>query len=203
MQGSEGVSRAVVRRMRAAMPDKLTELRTRYGATVAKLPDFVSIEADELDIMSLEEFPAMFVVPVNTSGRQDNRQTEATGTYDEYSFTYNLQIYVYARGDDYKSTSLRVKRYTLAAREVLLQQKVLLHEGGDSLTVEPRTISENYSAMGRSPEGNKFIAGAYIDVQIVAEERLQSVLEDVEAEVETDVVVVPHYAGLPVWNDGV
>ncbi|ALY09342.1 hypothetical protein FDH48_gp12 [Arthrobacter phage Jawnski] len=185
------------------MPDKLAELRTRYGASVAKLPNFVAIESDELDIMSLEEFPAMFVVPVNTSGRQDNRQTEATGTYDEYSFTYNLQIYVYARGDDYKSTSLRVKRYTLAAREVLLQQKVLLHEGGDSLTVEPRTISENYSAMGRSPEGNKFIAGAYIDVQIVGEERLQSVLEDVEAEVETDVVVVPHYSGLPVWNDGV
>ncbi|ALY09666.1 hypothetical protein SEA_JKERNS_13 [Arthrobacter phage JKerns] len=199
MLGSEAVTRALVRQLREMMPARLNMLRARYGATLTQLPDFALIEPDELDIMSLDEYPALFVVPVNTSGRQDNKQTDQSGTFDEYSFVYNVQVYIYARGDDYKSTSLRTKRYMLAARECLLARKSIL-EGVENLSIEPRTIQESYSAIGKVPDGNKFIGGGYIDVQIVSEERVESPLVDVEVEIEHETHVHMPKTPLPEWN---
>jgi hypothetical protein len=200
MLGSEGVSRALVRRLRDAMPDRLDDLRTRYEATESALPDIALIDADEPAPQSIEKFPAIFVVPVDTTGRQDNRQTATTGSYDEYSFTYNVQIFVYARGDSKKITSLRVKRYVLAVRECLLAGKQLL-SGVENLAVEPKTIREAYSQIGQLPEQKLFLGGSYIDVQIVSEERIVSTLAAYEVTIESDVKVVTDTGkGLPEWN---
>lgn len=200
MLGSEGVTRELVRRLRTAMPARLVELRERYETDSRGLPDLALIEADEIDIKSLEKFPAIFVVPVDTSGRLDNRQTETTGSYDEYSFTYNMQLFVYARGDDYKSTSLRVKRYTLAARECLLAGKQLL-SGAENLAIEPKTLRESYSQISKLGGASKFIGGAFIDVQVVSEERINSTLEAYVVELVPDVkVVTDTKSALPLWN---
>ncbi|ASR78043.1 hypothetical protein SEA_TIMINATOR_13 [Arthrobacter phage Timinator] len=200
MLGSEEVTRALVTQLREMMPARLNELRARYGATATQLPDFALIEADELDVMSIETFPALFVVPVNTSGRQDNRQTDSNGQYDEYSFAYNMQVYVYARGDSYKSTSLRTKRYMLAARECLLARKQIL-QGEQNLSIEPRTIQESYSAVGKVPNGNQFLSGGYIDVQVISEERIETLLTDVEVEIVVDEPqATTSKSPLPEWN---
>lgn len=200
MLGPEGVTRELVRRLRSAMPDRLVQLRTRYETTAAKLPDVELIEPDEVDILSLEKFPAIFVVPIDTTGRLDNRQTESTGAYDEYSFTYNMRIFVYARGVDYKSTSLLVKRYTLAARECLLAGKQLL-DGVENLTVEPKTLRESYSQISQLGDSSKFIGGSFIDAQIVSEERIESTLQAHTIEIVPDVhVVTDSGKGLPEWN---
>lgn len=200
MLGPEEVTRTVVRRLRTAMPDRLTMLRARYETTLAKLPDVALIEPDELDVLAINEFPAIFAVPLDTSGRLDNRQTEATGDYDEYSFTYNVRVFVYARGGDYKSTSLMTKRYTLAVRECLLAGKQLT-TGDENLTIEPKTLRESYSQVSQLPDSQKYISGSYLDVQVVSEERIYSTLEPVEAEIVSDVHVVAGVnKALPDWN---
>ncbi|QWY81919.1 hypothetical protein SEA_SICARIUS2_14 [Arthrobacter phage Sicarius2] len=200
MIGSEGVARALVRRLRDTLNPRLTELRIRYETTASALPDVALVDADEPDPISIEKFPAVFVVPVDTTGRQDNRQTAATGSYDEYSFTYNVQIYVYARGETKRSTSLRVKRYTLAVRECLLGGRQLL-SGIESLSVEPKTIRESYSQVGQLPEQKDFIGGAYIDVQIVSEERIESTIGAYEVTIAPTVgVTTDTTKGLPAWN---
>jgi hypothetical protein len=200
MLGPEEVTRTLVRRLRTAMPDRLTMLRARYDTTLAKLPDVAKIEPDELDVMTLEDFPAIFAVPLDTSGRLDNRQTETTGDYDEYSFTYNMRIFVYARSGDYKTTSLLTKRYTLAVRECLLAGKQLT-EGDENLTIEPKTLRESYSQVSQLPDSKKYLSGAYLDVQIVSEERIYSTIEPVEAEIISDVHVVAGVnKALPDWN---
>ncbi|UGL61898.1 hypothetical protein SEA_EASTWEST_14 [Arthrobacter phage EastWest] len=203
MIGSEGVTRAIVRRLRADLPARLAELRTRYQADVDQLPAVKLIEPDEFDVLSVDQYPAIFVVPVDTTGRLDNRQLEATGAFDEYSFTYNMQVYIYARGDDFKSTSLQTKRYTLAVREVLLAHKTLL-DGVENLAVEPRSLREAYSKLASVPDSSKFIGGAYIDVQIVSEERVSSLTQTgVEVTIEHDEAVTVKHEELPHWNQDV
>lgn len=175
MFGTEGITRGLFRRLRDDMPDRLALMRERYGASLAALPDPASLHPDEIDVLSIEKFPALMVYLPNTSGRLDNRQTDQDAGFDEYSMRYNAQIYIYVSAADHASTSLLIKRYTLAVRECLLTKKLLIPDTGDGDTaaIDPRTIREDYSSISMSPS-KKLIAASFVELQVVAHERLEA-----------------------------
>lgn len=177
MLGAEGISRALFRRVRDAMPARLAMLRQRYGATVHQLPDVATLEPDELDVASIEKFPLVFVYLPDTTGKLDSRQTDMESGYDEYSYRYNVQLYAYVVGDDYRATSLQMKRYVLALRELMLADKQIApeDEGGNYAEIDPSTVRESYSQVGQGGS-KKLIAGAFLEFQIVSHERIESIL---------------------------
>lgn len=181
MLGAEGISRALYRRVRDVLPGRLALLRTRYGATLHQLPDVGALEPDEVDVASIEKFPLVFVNLPDTTGKLDARQTDMESGHDEYSYRYNVQLYAYVVGDDYRSTSLQIKRYVLALREAVLVDKAIhpFDADGNYAEIDPATMRESYSQVGNGGS-SKMIAGAFLDFQIVSHERLESVLPDIE-----------------------
>ncbi|QIN94341.1 hypothetical protein SEA_ABBA_12 [Arthrobacter phage Abba] len=179
MLGAEGISRALFRRVRDSMPGRLAMLRARYGATIHQLPDLATLEPDEVDVASIEKFPLVFVFLPDTTGKLDSRQTDMTAGYDEYSYRYNVQLYAYVVGDDYKATSLQMKRYVLALRETMLADKQIIPEddAGDYAEIDPSTVRESYSQVGQGVS-KKLIAGAFLEFQIVSHERIVSIFPE-------------------------
>lgn len=176
MLGAEGISRALFRRVRDVLPGRLALMRAATGATLHQLPDPAQLEPDEVDVASIEKFPLVFCYVPDTTGKLDSRQTDMTADYDEYSYRYNVQIYAYVVGDDYRATSLQMKRYVLALRETMLVDKGIHPEddGGNYAEIDPATMRESYSTVGQAAS-KKLIAGAFLDFQIVSHERLDSI----------------------------
>ena len=172
MLGPEGVTRAVYTNATEQLPARVAELRARYGASVAELPDFVKVYPDEINALSIERFPALAVViPATVSTRSNSaRQTDIDAAYEEYSYRYNVQLYAYAMDSTTAATSRAIKRYTLAVREAFLASKVLPTPDTDRAEVDPGTIVESYSELDK--RDNKFIAASVVQFEVVTHERL-------------------------------
>jgi hypothetical protein len=172
MLGPEGVTRGMFMHALEQLPGRMAMLRARYGATLADLPDVAtdSFFADEISTLSIEKFPAVAFVTPGTTGELGNRQTDVDSTFEEYSYRYRVQVYVYAAGDTGPETSLAVKRLALAVRETYLTDKILPVGEEDSAEIDPRSIVESYSALDQND--SQYIAGAFVQFDVVTHERL-------------------------------
>lgn len=185
MLGTEGISRAVFRRVRDDLPGRLTILRQRLGIEVAALPVIQTVTPDEVDVLSIESYPAIFVVMPDTTGKIDNRQTDSAAEWDEYSYVYNVSLYVYVTGSTYKETSLRLKRYMLAVREMLLANKIIhpMDDDGNSANLLPESLQEKYSNV--VPESGKLLTAGEFVFQVRSAERITTVAPGGPVEIET------------------
>jgi hypothetical protein len=193
MLGAEGVSTAIKDKAEAAMPAKLAQLRARYSADEWTIPAPASLYSTNKDILSIEQFPSIIVTTVDTTGRIGNRQLGGDGVRDVYQYKYRMRIFVYVTGRDDEATDLLRQRYVLAAREVLLTNKILVDAGGQYAALDPNTVKESYSDVA-ADEAQMLLAGAYLEFEVTTSESLAAypVPFPGEAEVIPSVDVLPH-----------
>lgn len=170
MLGPEGVTRGVYLHAEANLPGRIGQLRERYEATAADLPDLERIYPNEVQTLSIERFPALAIVVANTTGQLGNRSTDIDASGEEYSYRYNVQLYSYAVADDEAATSLAILRYTLAVREAFLTDKILPVGQPHHAVIDPKTLIESYSELDR--RDSKFIAASMVQFEVVTHEWL-------------------------------
>jgi len=178
MLGAEGVTRGMFMHAVDQLPGRMAILRERYGATLDDLPDVApdSFYPDEIPALSIEKFPAVAFVNPGTTGELGNRQTDVDAGYEEYSYKYRVQVYVWAMADTGPATSLAVKRTALAVREMYLADKILPVGPDHSAEIDPRSIVESYSAL-EQPADSQYIGAAFVQFDVVTHERLDAPAE--------------------------
>ena len=170
MLGPEGVTRGVYMHALNTLPGRLAQLRERYEASTANLPDFHEIYPDEVQTASIEKFPILAVVVTSTTGQLGNRATDVDATGEEYSYRYNVQLYSYVLESSEAATSLNLKRYTLAVREAFLADKIMPVDQPHHATVDPRTLIESYSELDK--RDSMFLAASFVQFEVVTHEWL-------------------------------
>ncbi len=173
MLGAEGVTRGMFMHAVGMMPARMGVLRERYGAALADLPDVANFFPDEITNLSIEQFPAVAFVNPGTTGELGNRVTDVDAMFEEYSYRYKVQVYVWAAADTGPATSLAVKRYALAVRETFLADKILPVGPDQSAEIDPRSIVESYSEL--DTRDSQYIGAAYVQFDVVTHERLDAV----------------------------
>lgn len=198
--GAEGVSTAIVKKIRAHAPGKITQLRTRYKADKATLPMPASLYSTDKDVLSIEAYPTIICTTVDTTGRIGNRQLSSDGEVDEYQYKYRMRIFVYVTGTDHADTDLLRKRFVLAVKEILLTNLILVDGDGQYALMEPNSIKESYSDVGAN-EAKQLLAGAYLEFEVTTSESLDAypLSYPGEVQIECDVDVMP--AGINVEVD--
>ncbi|QGZ17115.1 hypothetical protein HYQ19_gp016 [Arthrobacter phage DrYang] len=171
MLGAEGVSRALVYRLQERMPEKLAELRNRLGVDGHELPDLTAIYPHEISIRAINAFPCASVVAYQTTGRVGNRQFESDSGYDEYSYRYKMRVFLWGMSNDHVATDLLRKRLALAAREVLLNDKIFHNQQDQYAEIDPQTLLESYSDVGSLAE-NQYLGGVYLELEVATQETL-------------------------------
>lgn len=180
MIGSEGVTRYLVEKLKAAMPAKLAELRTRLTAitgeavTEQHLPEVQRWYAHDIDQLEVGGFPAVLVVESESVGQIANREITYGEEADEYTFEYILRVYVWAMGDSAGGTTLQVKRLVSAVEEILLFEKLIYsaHDGDEYAKVDPKFIKHSYSDV-EIDQARQVLGGGYVEVHIATRELLR------------------------------
>lgn len=173
MLGPEGVARSLVGRLVERVPAKLAEIRTRLGVDAHELPNLDAVYATEIDVLAITNFPCMAVVEYDTTGRLGNRQLDIDSVYDEYQYRYRMRVFVWGMANGHVETDLLRKRMILAAREVLLTDKILHNDdaGGQYAETDAGTLRESFSDIGERAE-RQFLGNAYLEFEVVTQERL-------------------------------
>lgn len=192
MLGPEGVSRAVVLRLRDRMPAKVARMRVRYGASEPELPDIVDIFPVEQDLSSIERFPCIFVIEVDTDGRVSNEQFDMDAFADEYSFRYKMRAFVWVIGEDTNYIALAIQRYILAMREIALGNKIFHDADGNYAQLDPNTVRESIGDIAQDEAGMR-LGMAYLEFDITTQEGVTSYMprpSGGEAEIAIDMISV-------------
>lgn len=200
MLGAEGVTRGLHAHLTVSVPARLADLRTRLLATPADLPDLRKIYPDEVDILSIEKFPALVITTPDTDGKLTNRQTDLGATFEEYSYRYNIRLFVYVIAAESMATSRLIKRMTLGVREALLTTKILPVDDHDRAEIDPQTIKESYSEVESGKRG--FIAASFIEFQVVSHEVLDALnVPDGLVEIDAAIIPTPTDARHPIYDE--
>lgn len=175
MLGAEGVSRGLVRLLRARLPVHIDRLRRVRSLTAAELPDvphenFHSIPQPFEDLQGL---PSIMVALEATDGRATNRQESGSGSYDELVMQYRVTIYVHARGPESPSAALAMQRLVLATRGALLAGRTIGNpESGNWGEILPDRLREGYTDPVPLAAGTGFLAGGFVEFNVQAHEML-------------------------------
>lgn len=172
MRGPEQARKLVNGYLAAHMGDKVDELVARYGLPAAPpaggddlpgtLPYVAQFAAGER--AKLSNWPAMLTTRLNAPTMSSADQGDAV----LYKVSYRLRTYIYARGQDEDDVVDRVDRYTLGAREVLLDNLNL----GDDLgaKINPNGWLESYSGVEFDRNAGRSVGAAYIEFTLELEE---------------------------------
>lgn len=148
MLGAEGVITAVLGYLQAAMPAKLAELRTRYGATELQLPEIPRWIDYEPDDLAVDKPPVVAVLEQQSdtlAGPTRNLDDGSGGS--TYRYRYAVTVIVYVRGRNRAETAALRRRYGLGLRELLLQRPGLGDPDPGWVVLVPETIVEAYSPL--------------------------------------------------------
>lgn len=170
MLGAEGVSAGIAGHLTDTMPGRLAKLRERLDVSAKGLPDLKRVYPEEISFAAIGELPAAVVVMLGTDGRLTNRQTDRDAMFEEHSYRYNVRVHLYAMGGSELVTSRQIKRLTLAVREALLANKSIAVPEPDFATIDPQLIRESYGEI--ELRDRTFIAGSYVEIQVVTQEVL-------------------------------
>lgn len=162
VRGIEAASEALAQRVGDRINGKVDELRTRL--TDPDLPDVNSVVSFDGNRIAMEEWPAVMVVPQKTV-RMVFQNTD--GVDETYNVRYQLQVFVWVRGDDEPSTAINRYRLTLALRETLIESRIF----GD-YELDITTFVESFSDVMQDEDTKATIAGAYIQLELTADETL-------------------------------
>ena len=173
MLGAEGVSRGLVRLLRARVPVHLARQRHITGATPVELPDPdpSHIFPTPQPFADLSTFPALMVSMEATDGRATNRQESPSGSYDELVMLYRVSVFVWAIGPEYDLAQLALQRYVLATRAALITGRVIGDQtSGNWAEVELDRLREQYTDPMQAREGTGWVAGGWVEAGLRAHE---------------------------------
>ena len=175
MQGPEYAAARAAPWLRGRIPAQLRALEARLELEPGELADPVTVLDHERGPLGIEEWPAVFVLPLRLEGLE-LVDVEADGS-ELYRATYALRVLSWVRASDYATTDALRKRYALAVREGLLERKALevapgVWQGNPNadLSVDPRSIREDYSDV-LVDEASRTIAGVDTTVNVTVLER--------------------------------
>jgi hypothetical protein len=197
MDGLEGAIVTAITRLKAALPVKTAELRTRYDVDDETeghlLPDVIRVEAFDQVQLGVEEWPAVLVAGLTTPAMELHVVRPGKQVW---KVRYQLRAFVFVRASDAPTVVLVRNRLTLAVREILLQRTQLT----SNLVVDPRSLEESYSELAVDEEDQQTIGGAWIGFQAVAVEELDDVDQpptgDLDSRPTLDTGVLPPHPAL-------
>lgn len=176
MQGPEYTAARAAAWLRTRIPVQLRRLEDRLDLDAGSLADPAQVLDHERGPLGVEDWPSVFVLPLRLEGL-DLVENQPDGS-ELYRAAYSVRVLAWVRADDYATTDTLRKRYALAIREALLERKTLKLNGvtyaGDphaDLTVDPRTIREDYSDV-LVDDARRTIAGVDVTVTIRVLERV-------------------------------
>lgn len=174
MLGHEGVVRALTIRLRERLPQMVAQLRAEVGADLFDLPNIPpeQIHPSEVDAVGKGLFPVFMVTQDGTGLQQSTRQVDVFADHDEYQFRYRCRVMLWATGDSPEETELQRKRLLLALRQTVLADRILYDNDGESAVVDHGYMREQFSVLAKDGMG-KLLAGAYLEIEVVANEILQ------------------------------
>lgn len=174
MRGPEAARKLVNGYLAAHMADKVDELAFRFGLDPAPapgeddvagtLPHVAYFAAGERAQLAGERWPAMLTTRLTAPTMVASDQGAAV----LYKVSYRLRTYIYARGQDEDDVIDRVDRYTLGAREVLLDNLNLDDELGAK--INPTGWLESYSAVEFDRSSSRSVGASYIEFTLELEE---------------------------------
>ena len=175
MQGPEYAAARAATWLRGRIPAQLRAIELRLDLDPGSIADPVMVLDHETGPLGIEEWPAVFVLPLRLEGLE-LVDVEADGS-ELYRATYALRVLSWVRASDYPATDALRKRYALAVREALLERKALevapgVWQGNPDadLSVDPRSIREDYSDV-LVDEAARTIAGVDASVNVRVLER--------------------------------
>lgn len=176
MQGAEAARKLAAGRFEATIPDKLAELRQRYGADpsptadldqAGTLPAVALFGASERARLEADEWPALLVTRLRTPTLATLEPVD--GGMVLYRVSYRLRAYLYVRGQEFDDVTDKVDRYVLAVREVLLANLGLAASPELGAFVDPNGVVEDYSGVELDDVG-RTVGAAFIDFGLSLQE---------------------------------
>lgn len=184
MLGHELMTALVTSEVRKRLP------RVMAARAAVKAPDLpVPVPATDyiyphpLPAQDIGGYPCLMVEELETGPRYSTRQQAPSGNLDVFEIRYLFRVWCYVRGQDYKHTAYRQKYMATSLRMALLEKRCLFESGDEKSVIDPSTIRESFSNVDTDDDAQKYLAGHYIEFEIVSEETLRpsTVPEDVAA----------------------
>lgn len=163
MNGPEGTADAIVELLTAAMPAELAAIAAELNVPPSKLPAPRLVTAQERDLLTLAEWPALFVVVQRLERLRRVDGPNVDGAVP-YRARYPVRVFVFVRAGDYEATDLLRKRYVRALRTALFAAQ-------EAVELDELTYVESYSDIGVD-QSKRTIAGAYADFSAEVDELL-------------------------------
>lgn len=181
MIGPEGASDAVADLLETHLAGNVTRLTTRLESLAGvpriqrELYQPARIEPRQLLDLPVDDWPAFLVVARRTTAIApvDIAAGEAAASATVYRFTYELRVFIYARGVDEVAADLARKRLTLAVRETLLEHLAFTTTvGAETVTgqIDPLSLLEEYQDIGGDEDTDDVVASAYVAVSVSLDE---------------------------------
>lgn len=184
MLGHELITAVVTTEVRNRLP------RVMAARAAVKAPD-LPVPTPETDYIyphalpaqDIGGYPCLMVEELETGPRYTTRQQAPSGNLDVFEIRYLFRVWCYVRGQDYKHTAYRQKYMATSLRMALLEQRCLRETEEERAVIDPATVRESFSNVDTDDDAQKYLAGHYIEFEIVSEETLRpsNVPEDVAA----------------------
>lgn len=152
--------------LRTEIPKRLIKYRNHWGVSNSDVPDpedFIDYEP-----MAMDRWP--LIITVALAARSFTRVGHMRYGDPEYSVTYNMRTYVWARTEGERATTLMRDRLIVVVRSALMDHPCLKRNNPKrEAVIEESTITEEYSELTLL-KGDRFLGGAYVGYDLRIEE---------------------------------
>lgn len=152
--------------LRVEIPKRLIKYRNHWGVSNADIPDpedFIDYEP-----MAMDRWP--LVITVALAARSFTRVGHMRYGDPEYSVTYNMRTYVWARTEGERATTIMRDRLIVVVRSALMDHPCLKRNNPKrEAVIEESSITEEYSELTLL-KGDRFLGGAYVGYDLRIEE---------------------------------
>lgn len=173
MLGHETVTAMLTNHVREYLP---LVMQRRMAITKPDLPVTIP-EKDHiypfvLPHVAIGAYPCLFVEEMETGPRYTTKQTSAAGDVDEFEFRYVFRVWCFVNGTDYQQTAYQQKYLATSLRIALLKNRRIHETDDEKVVVDVATFRESLSGVDNDEDSNKFLAGFFTELELVATETM-------------------------------
>lgn len=189
--GAEGLIRAIIPKLQAGAREIASRIRDQYGLTLEELPDFKEITPAPRMIQAVGEYPIAMLKATETTGRLDNSAKYKGARNDIYVRVYRFRLMIFTLANTLEGAELLTQRLTLAARDGLLLDRLLVDTDADGQGPEAkilmRDVVEKYSDV--SPAETEFFGSAEVMFSVAVTEYLPTTPAYAGTEPDADKII--------------
>jgi len=166
MYGPQYAKKYVTDYLTEDIPKRLIKYRNYWGISNADIPDPEQIIGYEP--MALDRWPA--IITVSISAQRFERISYTSLGDPEYSITYQMRTYVWARTEGPEETTVMRDRYIVVVRSALMDHPCFKRFNVERTAVlDESSLNEQYSEL-TVLKGDRFLGGGYIGYDLKIEE---------------------------------